>query len=514
MTTIDYIFNNLPSRVYTKEESSNLYKFLSSFAVEMDEITNAMIELRKTKFIDTAMGNDLDKLGALLNLKRFSTENDEGFRARVKTRVQTFIGGGTVEALKQIIRLALNVEPTVIEHYQANRNHLVFNNGTFSGSDVVATTGLGIKINDGFGYVEGNKYTVENTGFVKDKNKYDFAGKIAASVAVNGNISKRTAYGTTGGNTSLLTPATFAIEASQDEYDRIKTLDGSLTSPSNSTNGAISQQLFSFDLIKILTDRYGNAIWQGKTVLADKVALAKTIITNIGASWYGYGSGPNGNKSTFTCWNAGNSSWYNGGGITGTPSQPTLHAFNPGSGVSGYIDANGFINYIAYADASNGTIASTINTDSIEIVVEVNVNKVNVFTLEANKTTNILVTKSGAIIAVPRNAYSDEATLSTVVTNALAVSSIVDKRYILNPFRDAITNTASVTIQIPYDFVEGNITLENVKDILKSTKAAGIALLIKLIETQEDTVNITEQVDFTFEMGFSGLGGENYIGGR
>lgn len=302
MTTIDYIFNNLPSRVYTKEESSNLYKFLSSFAVEMDEITNAMIELRKTKFIDTAMGNDLDKLGALLNLKRFSTENDEGFRARVKTRVQTFIGGGTVEALKQIIRLALNVEPTVIEHYQANRNHLVFNDGVFKDCNVLMNTGLTVKVDVGLYYIQGTPFKI---------------------------------------NTQL------------------------------------------------------------------------------------------------------------------TPNALTANTKN-------YI--------IAKAD---GTVVSRVTAP-----------------------------------------VTNEILLAEVQTNATAVTSITDKRYILNPFRDAITNTASVTIQIPYDFVEGNITLENVKDILKSTKAAGIALLIKLIETQEDTVNITEQVDFTFEMGFSGLGGENYIGGR
>ena len=302
MSTINYIFDNLPSRVYTKEESSNLYKFLSSFANEMDQVTGAMEELRKTKFIDTAMGQDLDKLGALLNLKRFSTENDEGFRARVKTRVQTFIGGGTVEALKQIIRLALNVEPTVIEHYMPAKNHLVFNDGVFKGCNVITNTGLTVKVDLGIYYIQGKQLSI---------------------------------------NTQLNPNALTA----------------------NTKNYIIAK--------------------------ADNTVVSRT--TGIGAN---------------------------------------------------------------------------------------------------------------------------EILLAEVQTNATTVTTITDKRYILSPFKDAITNTASVTIQIPYDFVEGNITLENVKDILKSTKAAGIALLIKLIETQEDTATFTERIDFTFEMGFSGLGGENYIGGR
>lgn len=840
MAQIDYILNNLPSRVYSKEETSNLYKFLSTFAGEMDEVNLKMQELRKTKFIDTAVGGDLDKLGAFLNLKRFSTENDEGYRARIKTRVQTFIGGGTIEALRQIIRLALNVEPTVIEHYLPNKHHLVFNNGFFNGFDVTNTGGLNVKVGTGVGYVEGNKYTNIDSDLPKAGVITNFIGKISGSTIANGNIFKNRygatlvspsdnnfsevdatnistlnnilsikqgavdnvmsqhlfsfdiiraledKYGVTiwqgktllsdkiiiakqiitkltcnwwgygssptgskatligwngiqwstglnnvtgsnnvvaklsitrtdssgissmiqsdgfvhfltyaeasngttasiintdyielaielnspetlfpvktksdlsgkvresfvenpnigkrGASNTIFTPNNTAFEYSDNDLINIAAaLDGK-TVPSGgsaTTAGNIGQHIYAFDVVGILEKKYGTAIWQGKTLLADKVNIARQLITKIRANWYGYGVGPLGNKATFARWSNNTNSWVTGG--TTTNDRVTYIQANPGYSGVDLIDSNGLFHTLAYTDAagrknilsdltnttawqgsasySNRTANSvhtkpgslynelaervtvlpntqyTANVDSthpdlayvftfykadgtqisasgknrgkytfttpnecvsmsfrlsnwsvvegdftniymvqgtdtsnldsimpsmtysdfVEVEIEANITRTNSFALEANKTTNIILNKEGLFVATPRNPYSDEAWIATVVTNATTSTSITDKRYILNPFKDSITNTASITIQIPYDFTEGNITLENVKDILKSTKAAGVALLIKLIETQDDSINLNDSVDFTFEMGFSGLGGENYIGGR
>jgi hypothetical protein len=159
------------------------------------------------------------------------------------------------------------------------------------------------------------------------------------------------------------------------------TLNGSLsTRVSPLTNGCIAQMIFSFDIIRILTDKFGVNIWQGKTLLSDKVAIAKTIVTTMKMSWYGYGTSPTGNNAYFKRWSkngTGGTFGWNGSAsttsgvvdlLTQNPT-PTSGATNT---VPECVTDDGWFHCLAYADMSNGTIASTINTDYVELTITVN----------------------------------------------------------------------------------------------------------------------------------------------
>lgn len=190
----------------------------------------------------------------------------------------------------------------------------------------------------------------------------DFKGKVSGNTTTNGNIGKF-AY-----TTSLLAPSGAWNEmASTSSYDRLYELDGTLGYVSVNVNGSIPQQLFSFDIIRLMQDKFGDSIWQGKTALADKIAIAQQLITNIKFNWWGRGSSPTGNKSTIKRW-LGTSSWFGttnhvSGNVINLSSSITSAEISSGKG----IDTTGFSHFMAHAEASNGTVASVINTDYVSV---------------------------------------------------------------------------------------------------------------------------------------------------
>lgn len=298
MDKINFILDNLPD-LYNKEEEGNLYNILNPIADKLDGFISDMEKVRNAKFIDFATTDDLDRISKLVNLIRFNNETDESFRGRIKSRVQTFIGGGAISALKQVVNNYLGVEPVIIEHYLPDEGHPFFDNGVLNGFIVENSGSLNITIKSGTAYISGT---------------------------------------------------------------RITSVDTNETLSSNSTQ---------------------------------------------------------------------------------------------------YIKLN-----------LNGT-----------------------FTIDSTSTPT-----------------STQISIATVITTS-TVDTITDTRNILDPEQHYITNTASITVQIPYNFTSSNIPIEDVKNILRHTKAAGIALLIKIMETYNDIINANDIFIPYFIVGLSGIGGNNLLGG-
>ncbi|MCU5196505.1 phage baseplate upper protein [Bacillus mobilis] len=195
--------------------------------------------------------------------------------------------------------------------------------------------------------------------------KQDLRGKIARSTVENGHSAK-----TTGSKTTLVNPTDNLAEA-EGEYPRLFNLNGApYFNMSATVNGGIAQQLFPFNIIRTLEDKFGSQIWQRKTVLADKIAIAKQVITKLTCNWYGFGSSPAGNKANLSYWNNISGSW----GTSLNHNASTVDKITQTStNMSAYIDSNGFVNFLVYAEPSNGSVSSVINTDYIELGLEVNV---------------------------------------------------------------------------------------------------------------------------------------------
>ncbi|USK85740.1 hypothetical protein [Peribacillus asahii] len=189
----------------------------------------------------------------------------------------------------------------------------------------------------------------------------NFEGKILGSTLENPHYIK---YGYTP---ALQAPghASISLET-QIAYDRLKTLDGSVIAPTTLNAGQYSQQVFSFDLIAEVERQLGRI---PRTTVADKIQWLKDNIAKFTCNWHGFGSSVGGNKATFNAWSISSSNWssYQQSHTAGTVSKLT---FTNASAVGGYIDSNGIMNFLAYAEPSDGTTASVINTDYVELEIE------------------------------------------------------------------------------------------------------------------------------------------------
>jgi predicted phage tail component-like protein len=206
----------------------------------------------------------------------------------------------------------------------------------------------------------------------------DFSGKVAGSTAEN---PHKVQYN--NGETALFTPTTVGNgENNQSAYDNIKTLDGGTLVYTQTGAGVISQNLFSFDLIALIKRKFGYSV-PGATT-ADKVAWLKENITRITANWWGKGSGPSGNKAYLAGWRGNTNVYESGTGLVshtnGTISKLT------GTSHPLYLTPEGFIHFLAYAEASDGTTASRLETDYVNLDVELKNNFTKDITITQQET--------------------------------------------------------------------------------------------------------------------------------
>jgi hypothetical protein len=216
------------------------------------------------------------------------------------------------------------------------------------------------------------KLTMANTIMVRD----DFSGKVSGSNTENPNIGR---YGNT---TALNAPTSYSEDSYIYQY--INILDNSCKSQATSTSGQMAQQLFGFNVIEILERKFGKLPCAQD--LPSKIAWAKANISKLTANWWGYAISTN-NKAYLSRWMTTNNTW------SGSPSinasgNIALASLTPGS-TSDLIDSTGFAYFIAYTDASNGTTASTIYTDYVNIEIT-------------------LTTPAGYDVLVPENPRRDD----------------------------------------------------------------------------------------------------------
>lgn len=191
----------------------------------------------------------------------------------------------------------------------------------------------------------------------------NFTGKVAGSTVENPHVIKTT------GSSTLIAPSNFANEWSGTGYGLVSALDGDAGSSTTSASTNIAMQLYSFNLIEYVQRKYNTTVPGANK--AEKVQWLKDNVTFV-YSWYGYGSGPAGNKATTSFWDNGGSQWDHYGATSHTSSSITKLSRGSGSDISvlsRLIDNEGFVHVLAHAEASDGTTASAINTDYVELEV-------------------------------------------------------------------------------------------------------------------------------------------------
>lgn len=220
----------------------------------------------------------------------------------------------------------------------------------------------------------------------------NFEGKVSGSTVENPHIARYK-----GSTTFITIPSSdseFKNDGSVVDYSKISKLDGTIASASVVINSSFAQHLFSFNLIEAIERNVGK-IPANDT--AGKVTWLKNNINALTIRWYGYGTSPSSNKAYLAVYNNTSSSWVDT--INHTNGSVTQLTFTiSGASITDRIDSNGFIHFLAYADPSNGTVASTIYTDYVELETELKQNaqlwnpRFPLYEVDATEYANILTT--------------------------------------------------------------------------------------------------------------------------
>jgi len=109
MSRTQRIADRFPSFYKVWDSRSRIFKVVSATAKRLDEADRDLVAILRSHWLDTAFGGDLDKLGAVFNIRRKMDEPDSRYRDRLKRAIVEFKGGGTVSAVLTSLRMALGV---------------------------------------------------------------------------------------------------------------------------------------------------------------------------------------------------------------------------------------------------------------------------------------------------------------------------------------------------------------------------------------------------------------------
>lgn len=190
-----------------------------------------------------------------------------------------------------------------------------------------------------------------------------YVDKLTGSILENPNKIRYRQATTIG---SALTD--FTTEVTQTHYDAVEAVGGTTSTYGTTTSGNIPQMMFSFDVLQLLERQYGVTVWQGITTLSEKVARAKKLITRIRYDYRGYATNSAGTSITLARWKSDDNTWY--GNWVYNNTVVTQHLITSATPTNN-IDANGFCHLLAYTAASNGTVASNLIHDFVNVDLSV-----------------------------------------------------------------------------------------------------------------------------------------------
>lgn len=308
----------------------------------------------------------------------------------------------------------------------------------------------------------------------------NFVNKIRASNVENPNG----AWYVSGGSTTQLTPTSTMTEFSQSAYDSLELNDGNVITISTTaaTSGLMAQYLFTFDVLEILENKFGKAIWRGKTALADKVAVARVWVDTVDWNIWCKSTSPTGNNVTISRWNL--TSWY--GAWKYTNADITNYPIGSSTAYN-FIDDNGKSHILIQSDPSDAVTSSTISCEYIEIVLTVkDLNLVEWFptgvfflTDWKNDVTNKIITMTCndyfAMLSDISYTPTTTTNLKTMAAEVLTVGGVPTAKQIIddslsaitvNPFsdriacRDALQHIGIASRSAVYQDREGNVVIE------------------------------------------------------
>lgn len=110
MSKSERISGRLPRYLRHWDSKALVHNIIEAVSAEIETADGEIATLMRSHWVDTASMEDLDKLGALMGLKRIPGEVDGRFRGRLKRAASEFRGGGTVASIEGGVRALLGAE--------------------------------------------------------------------------------------------------------------------------------------------------------------------------------------------------------------------------------------------------------------------------------------------------------------------------------------------------------------------------------------------------------------------
>lgn len=377
MSVFNELFRKLTD-AYTKNPDSNIGKLVVILSEQIDEVRGTLNKIEEWRDIDKAQGTTLDLIGENVGQTR-GLATDEIMRILIRARVARNLSDGTFNGIIKALAVTLNTTSDRIKIKE------LYDDIDDPEPAAIAITGLPLDVlnNSGLSATQFGLITqrvlpggvrvavIELAGtfsfssdpdhIVKGRSVTNFKSKIAASDSLNPNRARRIAQ-------SALATAIPNVDDNQSGYDNLKSLDGVTIAAGTAVNGNIAQHHFALNVLEHVNRLYGPV--PGADVAA-KVNWLKSNLSKLTVVWHGYGSSPTGNRANLTRWNTDTNAWLSIATTGATHTAATVQSLVFTPSVANSIDSSGFVHVLAYAEPSNGTVSSTINTDYVELVVEV-----------------------------------------------------------------------------------------------------------------------------------------------
>ncbi|MCP8307901.1 MAG: hypothetical protein H3Z53_02615 [archaeon] len=103
------VIDRLPSFYGAWNEDSLFFRIFDAFGKRFDEAQKDSFRTMRAHWVDTAVRGDLDKLGAIYNMKRKLGEKDSDYQRRLKVAIYEYKGGGTVSAIISLTKTLLGM---------------------------------------------------------------------------------------------------------------------------------------------------------------------------------------------------------------------------------------------------------------------------------------------------------------------------------------------------------------------------------------------------------------------
>jgi len=99
---------------YPHHDGTNWSSLINTFATEFTALETTRDTVLDSVVVDRATGAQLDRLGEVVQLPRQTNETDPHYRGRLKVQLKKYIGGATIDEIKETAAILLDTNASEI----------------------------------------------------------------------------------------------------------------------------------------------------------------------------------------------------------------------------------------------------------------------------------------------------------------------------------------------------------------------------------------------------------------